>query len=255
MTGRKLVIWALRLALVAVIVGGWLFANGPGGVSPLLLPKLDLVLQQFGELVTTSTLRSDLLVTLMEIAGGLAIAMFLGTLIGFWGARSTLRAKVVEPLVTWGYLAPLVLFYPIFILWFGIGPSSKIGYAAVNALFPIAYNSLRAFQNVDPRYLRVAHAFGASRIQTDWLVKWRAALPMVMSGIRIGAATSMITVILAEMLSASRGLGYLLAKSSQTFAVSQSFAVILIVLVVVVVLQFVINRAFTVDRPRRRRAG
>lgn len=252
MTARTLVVWLLRLALVVVIVGAWVYANGPGDVSPLLLPKLETVLEQFGDLITTQTLRDALLVTIAEIACALLLAVVAGSLIGFWAARSPLRSRVVEPVLAWGYLAPLVLFYPIFILWFGIGPASKIGYAAVSALFPIAYNSLRAFGSVDERYLRVARAFGASRAQTDWLVKWRAALPMVMSGIRVGAATSMITVILAEMLASERGIGYLLARSSQTFAVARAFAVILFVLILVAVLQLIINKAFPAERERSR---
>lgn len=250
MTSRTLLIWALRLGALAVLVGVWMYANGPGGVSPLLLPELGVVLEQFVELLTTETLRGALLVTLAEIAGALLIAITAGTSLGFWAARKPLRARVVEPVVAWGYLAPLVLFYPIFILWFGIGPSSKVGYAAVSAFFPIAYNSLRAFQSVDERYLTVARAFGASRLQTDWLMKLPAALPMVMSGVRLGAATSMITVILAEMLASERGLGYLLAKSSQTFAVARAFAVILFVLIMVGILQLAINKAFTAGQGR-----
>jgi ABC-type nitrate/sulfonate/bicarbonate transport system permease component len=146
-------------------------------------------------------------------------------------------------------MAPLVLFYPLFITWFDIGMLSKVMYGALSGFFPVAFNALRGFRAVDPRLTRVARAFGASPGQTDRLVKAPAALPMVMTGIRVGAALNIITVILAEMLASSRGLGFELAQTSQTLQVPDVFALILILLVFVALMQLVIQRVST-SRPR-----
>lgn len=246
---RLLVVWLLRALLVAVIVGAWAYSTGPGGVSPLLLPRIDLVVDRLGFFVGDGTLWSDLLLTILEIVLAFAIAAVCGVLLGFWGSRTPLRAAVIEPLIAWGYMAPLVLFYPLFITWFDIGMLSKVMYGAVSAFFPIAFNALRGFRAVDPRYTRVARAFGASQGQTDRIVKTQAALPMVMSGVRVGAALSIITVILAEMLASSRGLGYELAQTSQTLQVPDVFALILILLVFVALMQLAIQKAST---PRHR---
>ena len=246
MTRRVAIIWSLRAALVAIIVGAWAYATGPGGVSPLLLPKLDLVVDRLGTLLQDSKLWSDLMLTVAEILAAFILSTVGGVLVGFLGSRTQLRAAVIEPLIAWGYMAPLVLFYPLFILWFDIGSSSKIAYGALSGFFPIAFNSLRGFRAVDPRFMRVARAFGASPGQTDRLVKTQAALPMVMSGIRVGAALNIITVILAEMLASSRGLGYELARASQTLQTPDVFALILILLVFVAFMQILIQR---VGRP------
>jgi NitT/TauT family transport system permease protein len=149
---------------------------------------------------------------------------------------------VAEPVLAWGYMAPLVLFCTLCILWFGVGVWSKIFCANVSAFFPIAFNSLRGFRAVDLRYLRVARAFGASAGQADRPVKIQAALPMVMSGLRIGAALDIITVILAEMLASQRGPGHRMAHAGQTLMVPDVFALIVIVLVLVALLQLVIQR-------------
>lgn len=240
---HRVVVWALRTLTVLAIVGAWLYANRPGGVPRFLLPSLPGVIGEFFTLLRSRLLWDDVVRTLTEvlIAGGIAISA--GLLFGFAMARTALRAAVVEPLLAWGYMAPLILFYPVFILWFGVGIWSKVAYAALSAFFPIAFNALRAFRSIDPRFLRVGRAFGASSGQIDRMIKFRAALPVVAAGIRIGTAATLITVIVAEQLASTKGLGHLVAESSQTFAIQLSFAAILVVLVLVALLQALVNRA------------
>ena len=235
-------VWGLRLAAIGAIVGVWAYLVGPGGVSPLLLPRIDLTAERFVALVQDPALWADAGYTLVEILASFVIAVVSGLAVGFFCSRTPLRARVAEPVLAWGYMAPLVLFYTLFILWFGVDMWSKIAYGSLSAFFPIAFNSLRGFRAVEQRYLRVARAFGASPGQIDRQVKMQAALPMVMSGIRIGAALNIITVILAEMLASQRGLGYRLAQAGHTLQVPDVFALIGIVLVIVAVLQILIQR-------------
>jgi NitT/TauT family transport system permease protein len=232
----------LQLAVLAVVVVAWLYAQGPGGVSPIILPDLGAVLQAFFAFLASPEVYEALAVTMTEIFVALLSAGVVGFLVGFWGARSELRAGVLEPLLVWGYLVPHVLFYPLIILWFGIGEPSKILYAASSAVFPIAFNCLRAFRRVDPRYVAVGRAYGASPRQMDWLIKLRASMPIAGAGLRIGAALCMVTVLVAEMLASTRGLGYLLKFYAQSFSTAKSYAIILFVLLVVGVFQFVIKR-------------
>jgi ABC-type nitrate/sulfonate/bicarbonate transport system permease component len=242
MVRHQLAVWAIRLALLAGLFGYWIYMTGPGQISPLLLPKLDLVWAELGEILSSRELWHDVRITVTEFLAAFAIAGSVGVALGFICSRTELRYRVVEPLIAWGYMVPLVLFYPLFIVWFDIGMTSKIAYASLSGFFPIAFNSIRGFRAVDPRYLRVARAFGASAGQTDRQVKLPGAMPMVMSGIRIGGALCMITVILAEMLASTHGLGYELAKSSQTLKVPSVYAHIVVLLVFVAIVQVFINR-------------
>jgi NitT/TauT family transport system permease protein len=231
-------VWALRVAGLAVVVGVWLYATGPGGVSPLILPKLTDVASACWELVSGSSIWPHVAITLLEIAIALAIALPLGFAAGFLGSRTALRARVYEPLLAWGYMVPHVMFFPLFLLWVGVGIWSKVLFAAVAGFFPIAMNTLRGFDSVDPGHLRVGRAFGASKLQLDWLVKLGAAAPMVLAGVRIGVALSVINVILGEMLASQRGLGHELARTSQTLVIPEAFAVIMVLLVVVGVFHY-----------------
>jgi ABC-type nitrate/sulfonate/bicarbonate transport system permease component len=232
----------LRLAAVATVLGVWWYAVGPGGVSPLILPPPERVVAAVIEFLTSRRLYDAIAVTMSEILISLLIAGTLGFLIGFWGARSERRAGVLEPLLVWGYLVPHILFYPLLILWFGVGIPSKIAYSASSAVLPIAFNCLRGFRRVDPKYVSVGRAYGASPRQLDWLIKLRAGIPMAAAGLRLGAALAMITVIVAEMLASTQGLGYLLKLYAQSFSAARSFAVTFIILGVVAIFLFIINR-------------
>jgi ABC-type nitrate/sulfonate/bicarbonate transport system permease component len=242
---------ALRLLALAAVIGAWYYAIGPGGVSSLILPLPTEMVAEAVTFLTTGEFYQALGVTMGEILVSLLIAGTLGFAIGFWGARNERRAGVVEPLLVWGYLVPHILFYPLLILWFGVGVSSKIAYAASSAVFPIAFNCLRGFRRIDERFINVGRAYGASPSQMDRLIKLRAGLPMAAAGLRLGAALTMITVIVAEMLASTQGLGYLLKFYSQSFSTERAFAITLIILMVVGVFQFVVNRIL----PRESKGG
>lgn len=245
---HRVVVWSLRLGAMLLLLGLWLYSNGAGGVSSLLLPRLSAVIENLFELAVSARFWGAVGRTFTEIVTAFVISVTIGTLIGFWAARTDLRAKVVEPVAIWGYMAPLILFYPLFILWLGVGPESKVAFAVTATVFPVAYGALRAFRSVDEMYMRVGRAYGASAHQIDWLLKMRATLPMLASSFRIGAAYCTVTVIVTEMLASNGGLGYELAAASQTFAVAKSFALIIAIMTVVGLFQLGLDKVFSSAR-------
>jgi len=239
---RRLKANLLRLVVIVAFFGVWGWAQGPGEASTLIVPKIGDVFNEFFSFLRAGEVYDALRVTLIEIVIALLIGALSAFVVAFWAARTDLRAKVVEPLLVWGYLVPHVLFYPIIILWLGVGMSSKIAYAASSAFFPIAFNCLRAFRSVDPKYVALGRAYGASPRQMDWQIKFRASVPMAAAGLRIGCALTLVTVLVAEMLSATNGLGYLLKYYSQSFNTARSYAIILVILLVVGLFHFLISR-------------
>ena len=253
MKKRRLLVWLLRLLTIGLIFGAWLYGRGPGNVSPLVLPAPEDVWSSLKTLVVSERLWSATLRTLIEVVLAGIFATVLGLLLGFIGSRTEFRAKVIEPPLVWGFMAPLILFYPIFLLWFGVGIWSKVGYATTCAFFPIAYNSLRAFSSINPKYIRMAYSFGATPAQIDREVKFRAGMPVVAAGLRVGLAVTLITVIVAEMISSTNGLGFLVSQSAQTFDPATEFALIALVMVLVGILQLGIRYALVEGHGRRRR--
>jgi ABC-type nitrate/sulfonate/bicarbonate transport system permease component len=250
---HQIAVWALRTLTIVVVIGAWLWGNGPGGVPNFLLPRFFGVFESLGLLATSAPLWDALGRTLIEILAAGTIAVTAGLAFGFLAARSAFMSKLVEPVLAWGYMMPLVLFYPLFILWFGLDMPSKIAFAAFAAFIPIAFNSLRGFSTVDPRFVRMAHAFGASRGQIDFSVKFRAAMPVVAAGLRIGAATTFAIVIVAEMLASTGGLGYLIAQSAHTFSASNAYALVLVVLTLVAIMQVLMTRFLPIEYAKHRR--
>jgi ABC-type nitrate/sulfonate/bicarbonate transport system permease component len=242
----------LRIVAISGLVLAWLYSTGPGGVSPLVLPPLSKVLVALWGFLGSWELYENLLVTLGTIVISLLIAGVGGFIIGFWGARTDARAGVLEPLLVWGYLVPHILFYPLLILWFGIGVPSKIAYSASSAILPIAFNCLRGFRMIDPKYVSVGRAYGASNRQMDWQIKLRAGIPMAAAGLRLGTALALITVIVAEMLASNKGLGYLLKRNAQSFNTARSFAITLATLMLVGLILFIINRVIPAPAENRR---
>lgn len=238
---------ALQGGLFVAIVAGWAYVTRPGGVSPLFVPPIGATLSELGELLTTGATWSAARTTVSEIAVAIAISLATGFGVGFLGSRTEFRLKTVEPLLAWGYMVPFVLFYPVFLLWIGVDEGSKILYGALNGFFPMAFNTMKGFKAVDRSLIRTARAFGASPRQIEWSIKFPAALPVVLTGVRVGAALNVITVILAEMLASRRGLGFELARASQTLQVPKSYALILFILAIVSILHFAIQRV-DVDR-------
>lgn len=229
--------WALRLAALLVGLAAWQYEVGPGGVSPIVLPNIGAVIAQFAVVVVDPAVWSNVGVTIVEFLTAFGLSAAAGILVGFFASRSRLRSLAVDPMLNWGYMAPVELLFPVFILWFGVGIWSKILFAGLAGFFPVAINTLRGLASVRENYLRTGRAYGASPLQLEYIVKLPASAPLVLSGIRIGAALALINVILGEMLSSEAGLGYQLAKASQTLDSARALALILLLIVIVSVVQ------------------
>lgn len=234
---------ALQAAAVVALLGSWFVLTATERVSPLILPKPVDVWRELVGLVQEPALWRATRVTTIELLVSFVLAAACGLLMGFLLSRRERVARVAEPLLAWGYIFPFALLFPLFVMWFGAGPGSKIGYAFANSVFPIAYNTMRGLSGVDERYLRVGRAFQASRRQIDWHIKLGAAWPMILSGLRIGGGMVMVTVVLGEVLGADAGLGYEIQQSVNTFQITRSYALIVFLVLLSIVLLWGMERA------------
>ena len=158
----KLVIRTIQFGLFAALFGAWYIATRGGGTLKLFLPAPELVWREMGVLTQSGQLWSALYVTITSIIKAYIIAVVVGVAVGFVVARSRTLVHMFEPVLSGMFAVPLTMFFPLFVLFFGIGPDSKVAYGATYAFFPIALNTIAAFSNVDDLYLRAARAMGAS---------------------------------------------------------------------------------------------
>src|SRR5262249_20411091 len=150
----------IRLSLFLVVLFAWYWGSLPGRVSPLLLPPPTSVFRDFWNLLSGGDIWPDVFVTLQEWMTAFLLAAVTGCGLGYVVSRSGYAVKVFEPLFAALYSIPSVLFYPLYLLFFGLGSGSKIALGATIAFFPIILSTIAGLSRVDRSYIRAADSMG-----------------------------------------------------------------------------------------------
>lgn len=230
----------IRYGIILGLIALWFLVTAMEWVKPMQLPPpsgLWAAWQSDG-----SRFLDAFALTAAEIAAAIVIAWPLGIVIGaFFG---TLRAASMAESAILGSLfaVPAIILYPLFIAWVGMGPESKVLFGVIAGFFPIALNTLSGVRQVDQNYVTMARAMGANRLQTFYRVVLRLALPSVISGLRIGTALIMISVVVSEMLASFGGLGYMIAYHRTMFDTGHVYLGILMALLTVLTVNWLLSR-------------
>ncbi|HZQ62141.1 MAG TPA: ABC transporter permease subunit [Casimicrobiaceae bacterium] len=199
------------LILIAGIVLVWqilFFMVGDIAISSPLA-----TLQYTAKLVRTDTFGGHLRATLEAFGLAYLIAVMMGLSLGFWLGFHKLSGDVAEPMLVALYSIPKVTLYPILLLSFGLGLSAKVAFGVLHGVIPITLFTLGSVRNVRPIHLKTARALKLSPLDTVFTVLFPAALPEIVTGLRVGFALTLIGALLAEMFASQRGLGFLLMNA------------------------------------------
>jgi ABC-type nitrate/sulfonate/bicarbonate transport system permease component len=240
---RRTAYWAhlIQLGFVVIVAAAWYWSTATGSVSRLFLPAPAAVWLSFSQLVMTRQFWSAVEVTLMTVAQAYTIAVVAGILAGYVISRSRSRIDVLEPIIAGLFTIPITLFFPIFILFFGIGTASKVAYGATYAFFPIVLNTIASFANVEPHFLRAAKSMGASRWDTFRHVLIPSALPVLLGGMRVGFFICFAAVLGGETLSSIAGVGRNITLAAELVEPARMFAWIAFVVVTALILNLVLS--------------
>jgi len=182
-----------------------------------------------------------LLVTLYEVAIAMLIACGIGILVGaIVGGVAAIR-NLMLPVFSSLYAVPIVILYPVFTAWFGIGSESKIAFAGVYGFFPVMLSTAAGIRTIDEQYLLAARSMGATLPQLLARVVIPASIPTVLVGLRLGGALTIIGVVVSEMLTSADGIGYLVTKNRTTLDSPRVFAAIIVILVLSVVFDIAVR--------------
>jgi NitT/TauT family transport system permease protein len=216
-----------RLILISLVFS-WELIPRTGLLPELFLPSLSSTLAVLWN--DWQTYGHALLVTLYEVALAMAIACGGGILAGAAvGGLARLR-KLLLPVFSSLYAVPIVILYPVFTAWFGVGSESKIAFAGIYAFFPVMLSTAAGIQTIDPQFLLAARSMGATLPQQIGRVIIPASLPTVFAGLRLGGALAIIGVVVSEMLTAAAGIGYLVTLNRTILDSPRVFAAILMIL-------------------------
>ena len=186
----------------------WHFAVVLFSVPEAILPtpiKIAATIFKHGELLLTHTWP-----TTTECLLGFFLAVVVGMGLGVLLAFFPMFHNSVYPLIVAFQVVPKVALAPLFIVWFGLGSLSRVLLAFVIAFFPMVVNTYAGILSTDPLMVRMAHAFSASRWTVFCKIEFPNALPYVFSGLKIGITFAVIGIIVAEFVTAQKGLGYLI---------------------------------------------
>ena len=216
----------MRFASVALFFAAWWgfsWLNGHGLklFNPVLLPGPDAVVRTGIELVRTGELQADILASLSRVIQGFLLAAIGGIVAGTLVARSHILEQLFEPMIELLRPIPPLAFLPMMVLWFGIGEGSKIAFITYAAFFPVFTTTVEGMKFVDPLLLRAASSLGASRRDLFRYVVLPAAMPAIITGLRLSFALSFFVIVAAEFIAADSGLGYLINDARTFFLVSQ----------------------------------
>jgi len=196
--------------------------------STLIIVPPSHVVEAFVELLGKGELQTHVYVTGFEFVAGFGLAAVVGIVMGIAIGVSDAIRDVLDPWLSALYATPVVAFAPLFVVWMGIGPSSKIAVAFLLAVLPIIINTSAGIRTTEQNLVDVARSFAASRAQVFRKILIPYALPFIIAGLRLGVGRAIIGVVVAEFFGTRAGLGYLILVSSQLFDTSALFVAVVI---------------------------
>jgi NitT/TauT family transport system permease protein len=200
------------LGLLGLVVA-WEAVTRTGWVPPLFLPSPLGVLAAGAEMLGTGELAVHLATSLRRIVVGFGLGALGGVSVGLAVGVFSLAEAIGNPLIAATFPIPKIALLPLLILWLGIGEASKIAVIMLGVFFPMAINTYTGVRHADPLLIRAAVSFGAGRWSVIRKVMLPSALPMIFAGLKLGAGTSLLLLVAAEMIAASSGIGFLILNA------------------------------------------
>lgn len=236
------------LALLAL----WEITAQVGLLDTRFFPPPTRIASQFVELVQSGELLVNTWVSLQRLFFGFLLggipALVLGLIMGLY---RPIRAAI-DPLIAATYPIPKSAVLPLILLIFGLGEMSKIVMVAIGVFFPVVINTIAGVLEIDKIYHDVSKNFGASRWQVFRTVALPGAMPLIMTGVKLGIGLGLILIAIAEMVGAKSGIGYMIWNAWQIFSVETMYVGILVISVLGVLFTVVMNELEQVIIPWRR---
>ena len=239
MAESRTVVWAGRIVLFIVLVAAWELMSGTV-INQFWISKPSLILNRLYKLVSSGDLWYHLSATLQESLSGLVIGMVVGTLLGVLVANSGIIDRWISPFIIAVYSLPKVSLAPLFIVWFGIGMTSKVIMVFAMVVFVAFYNAYEGIRNIDKDLLDMMKTFKAGR----WTkLKW-VVLPSIMvwilNSLRINIGLALIGSVIAELVGANRGIGHYISHSSNILDTTGIFTGLVIIMLLAVCMEQIV---------------
>jgi ABC-type nitrate/sulfonate/bicarbonate transport system permease component len=212
-------------------------------MDPLFISPPSRVFTSLGAVLRTAGIPAALRITFFELAVAFAIAVALGLVIGLAIGLQPFARRSLMPIVLLVYGLPQITILPLFILFFGIGPASKIAFGVTHGVFPIVITVVAGVQNLKPILLTSARSMGASRWQLLRWVIFPHMIPSFFAGMRLGMSGVLLGVLLAELYVSTAGIGYFTQMFTENFDPTKLFGLIAMLAAMAIILNEIVRRA------------
>ncbi len=212
---RRIADGSIGWLLPAAIVVGWEIAARSGMVATNVLPPPSAVVAAFWRMLLSGELLTNIAASTARALIGFAIGGVIGFAFGLANGVSALSRGITDTTLQMIRNIPHLALIPLVILWFGIDEGSKLFLVALGVFFPIYVNTLLGIQNVDPQLIEMGRTYGMNRWQLFTRVILPGALPAIFVGLRYALGIMWLTLIVAETISASSGLGYMAMQARE----------------------------------------
>ncbi|HEY1504229.1 MAG TPA: ABC transporter permease [Stellaceae bacterium] len=216
---------------IATLLGLWLIWEAVARSNIVfegVVPSSVTIAAAVVDLLTSPSFYWNLGLTLVEVLVSLLVGSIAGIVVGLALGASRFVGKAFEPYMHYLAPTPKIVFLPILLVLFGIGPGTKIAMGTLSCFFPMVLSVASGVRQVDPVLLRVGRSFHLSPLQTVRKIYLPALVPPIATGLKLGTGVAIIGCLLAEIKMSNRGLGFLIMQYYAQFRIPYMYAALLI---------------------------
>jgi len=232
----------VRVAIILVLLAAWEALARSGLLFRDVVPTLSAIARAFVTLLLQPDFYTNLGWTVGEIALALLVGGVSGLLVGLLLGGSRLLGRAFEPYLYYLGPTPKIIFFPVMIMWFGVGPTSKVALGALSCFFPIALSTAAGMRQIDAVLIRVGRSFRATTSEMVTKIYLPAMREPIVNGVRLGLGVAMIATLLAETKLSNRGIGYLIIQAYSTFDMPRMYAVLIALFALAIAANALIGR-------------
>ncbi|MDF2873567.1 MAG: putative transporter permease protein [Sporomusa sp.] len=225
---------------IVVLLMLWEFLPRMNIVDKNFLPPFSVVIATFWKILLSGELVEHIFVSLKRSVAGFFLGIGLSVPLGFVVGWFKQAEFYIDPIIQLCRQTSTLALLPVFMLVFGIGELSKVAIVFWGVWSAILLNTINGVKGVDPLLIKAAKSMGSSQLTIFYKVVFPAALPSIITGIRLSATSSILVLIAAEMMGASSGLGYLLMDTQLKYLIPKMYAAIMTMSLIGIIVNYVI---------------
>ncbi len=241
----------LRLAIILGVLAVWEFLSYSGWLYRDVIPSLLKIGGALFDLLTHTEYYFNLAVTAGEVGTALILGGTAGLIVGIALGANRFLSKAFESYLYYLGPTPKIVFFPIMIMWFGVGSGSKIALGTLSCFFPVALSVAAGMRGIDKTLIRVGKSFRATTMQMVFKIYLPAMRHPIINGVRLGLGVALIATLLAETKLSNKGIGFLIINAYSTFDMPRMYAMLIVLFILAIGANAGVGRLGGIDSIKR----